>query len=311
MAEENKKKAARPKRGLGKGLNALFGESGYEPEKTAAPEPEKESEAVKSDVTVKISSIIANEKQPRKNFNEEELSQLTESVKQYGVLQPLLVKKEGEKYRIIAGERRYRAAKEAGLKEIPVVVRDYTSQQAAEVSIIENVQRADLNPMEEAMAYQMLIDDYGLKQEEIAGKVSKNRTTITNALRLLKLSERVRLMVAQGSLSAGHARTLVPVEDEEIQYALAKEVVEKQLSVRETEKLVKQAGRKKPERKNKVEPDYSIFFREYEDKMKEILGTKVHINRRDKNKGRIEIDYYSQNELERIMELLGKIRDAE
>ena len=311
MAEENKKKAARPKRGLGKGLNALFGESGYEPEKTAAPEPEKESEAVKSDVTVKISSIIANEKQPRKNFNEEELSQLTESVKQYGVLQPLLVKKEGEKYRIIAGERRYRAAKEAGLKEIPVVVRDYTSQQAAEVSIIENVQRADLNPMEEAMAYQMLIDDYGLKQEEIAEKVSKNRTTITNALRLLKLSEKVRLMVAQGSLSAGHARTLVPVEDEETQYALAKEVVEKQLSVRETEKLVKQAGRKKPERKSKVEPDYSIFFREYEDKMKEILGTKVHINRRDKNKGRIEIDYYSQNELERIMELLGKIRDAE
>ena len=311
MAEENKKKASRPKRGLGKGLNALFGESGYEPEKTAAPEPEKENEVVKSDVTVKISSIIANEKQPRKNFNEEELAQLTESVKQYGVLQPLLVKKEGEKYRIIAGERRYRAAKEAGLKEIPVVVRDYTSQQAAEVSIIENVQRADLNPMEEAMAYQMLIDDYGLKQEEIAGKVSKNRTTITNALRLLRLSEKVRLMVAQGSLSAGHARTLVPVEDEETQYALANEVVEKQLSVRETEKLVKQAGRKKPERKSKVEPDYSIFFREYEDKMKEILGTKVHINRRDKNKGRIEIDYYSQNELERIMELLGKIRDAE
>ena len=311
MAEENKKKAARPKRGLGKGLNALFGETGYEPEKSSDPEQEKQSEIVKSEVTVKLSSIIANEKQPRKNFNEEELSQLTESVKQYGVLQPLLVKKEGEKYRIIAGERRYRAAKEAGLKEIPVVVRDYTSQQAAEVSIIENVQRADLNPMEEAMAYQMLIDDYGLKQEDIAGKVSKNRTTITNALRLLKLSEKVRQMVAEGSLSAGHARTLVSVEDEETQYALAKEVVEKQLSVRETERLVKQAGRKKSERKSKVEPDYSIFFREYEDKMKEILGTKVHINRRDKNKGRIEIDYYSQNELERIMELLGKIRDAE
>ena len=311
MAEENKKKTARPKRGLGKGLNALFGETGYEPEKTAAFEQEKQSEAVKSEVTVKIESIIANEKQPRKNFNEEELSQLTESVRQYGVLQPLLVKKEGEKYRIIAGERRYRAAKEAGLKEIPVVIRDYTSQQAAEVSIIENVQRADLNPLEEAMAYQMLIDDYGLKQEEIAGKVSKNRTTITNALRLLKLSDKVRLMVAQGTLSAGHARTLIPVEDEETQYALAKEVVEKQLSVRETERLVKQAGRKKPEKKNKAEPDYSIFFREYEDKMKEILGTKVHINRRDKNKGRIEIDYYSQNELERIMELLGKIRDAE
>ena len=311
MAEDNKKKAARPKRGLGKGLNALFGESGYEQEKNADPEPEKQAEAVKSEVTVKITSIIANEKQPRKNFDEEELSQLTESVRQYGVLQPLLVKKEGEKYRIIAGERRYRAAKEAGLKEIPVVIRDYTSQQAAEVSIIENVQRADLNPMEEAMAYQMLIDDYGLKQEEIAGKVSKNRTTITNALRLLKLTDKVRLMVAQGALSAGHARTLVPIEDEDTQYALAREVVEKQLSVRETERLVKQAGRKKPEKKKKDEPDLSIYFREYEDKMKEILGTKVHINRRDKNKGRIEIDYYSQNELERIMELLGKIRDAE
>ena len=311
MAEDNKKKAARPKRGLGKGLNALFGESGYEQEKNADPEPEKQAEAVKSEVTVKITSIIANEKQPRKNFDEEELSQLTESVRQYGVLQPLLVKKEGEKYRIIAGERRYRAAKEAGLKEIPVVIRDYTSQQAAEVSIIENVQRADLNPMEEAMAYQMLIDDYGLKQEEIAGKVSKNRTTITNALRLLKLTDKVRLMVAQGVLSAGHARTLVPIEDEDTQYALAREVVEKQLSVRETERLVKQAGRKKLEKKKKDEPDLSIYFREYEDKMKEILGTKVHINRRDKNKGRIEIDYYSQNELERIMELLGKIRDAE
>ena len=311
MAEDNKKKAARPKRGLGKGLNALFGESGYEQEKNADPEPEKQAEAVKSEVTVKITSIIANEKQPRKNFDEEELSQLTESVRQYGVLQPLLVKKEGEKYRIIAGERRYRAAKEAGLKEIPVVIRDYTSQQAAEVSIIENVQRADLNPMEEAMAYQMLIDDYGLKQEEIAGKVSKNRTTITNALRLLKLTDKVRLMVAQGALSAGHARTLVPIEDEDTQYALAREVVEKQLSVRETERLVKQAGRKKLEKKKKDEPDLSIYFREYEDKMKEILGTKVHINRRDKNKGRIEIDYYSQNELERIMELLGKIRDAE
>ena len=312
MADENKKKtASRPKRGLGKGLNVLFGETGYEPEQQASEQKEMPESTDKSETTVKISSIIANEKQPRKNFDEEELLQLTESIKQYGVLQPLLVKKDGENYRIIAGERRYRAAKEAGLKEIPVVVRDYTSQQAAEISIIENVQRADLNPMEEAMAYQMLIDDYGLKQEEVAEKVSKNRTTITNSLRLLKLSENVRMMVAGGTLSAGHARALIPVEDEETQYTLAKEIVEKQLSVRETEKLVKQAGRKKPEKKKKDEPDYSIFFREYEDKMKEILGTKVHINRRDKNKGRIEIDYYSQNELERIMELLKSIHNAE
>ena len=312
MAEENKKKAAsRPKRGLGKGLNVLFGEAGYESEQKASENQEAQESAGKSETTVKIASIIANEKQPRKNFNEEELLQLTESVKQYGILQPLLVKKDGENYRIIAGERRYRAAKEAGLKEIPVVVRDYTNQQAAEISIIENVQRADLNPMEEAMAYQMLIDDYGLKQEEVADKVSKNRTTITNSLRLLKLSEKVRLMVAEGILSAGHARTLIPVEDEETQYALAQEITEKQLSVRETEKLVKQSGKKKPEKKKKDEPDYSLFYREYEDKMKEILGTKVHINRRDKNKGRIEIDYYSQNELERIMELLRRIHYSE
>ena len=312
MAEENKKRAAsRPKRGLGKGLNALFGDAGYESEEKESGKYEKSESAIKSETTVKISSIIANEKQPRKNFNEEELSQLTESVKQYGVLQPLLVKKDGENYRIIAGERRFRAAKEAGLKEIPVVIRDYTNQQAAEISIIENVQRADLNPMEEAMAYQMLIDDYGLKQEEVADKVSKNRTTITNSLRLLKLSKKVRVMVAEGTLSAGHARTLIPVVDEEEQYELAREIIEKQLSVRETEKLVKQAGKKKPEKKKTEEPDYSLFYRDYEDKMKEILGTKVHINRRDKNKGRIEIDYYSQNELERIMELLRKIHNAE
>ena len=187
MAEENTKKtSSKPKRGLGKGMSALFGESGYQAETQSSSEASSSGSLFKGEVTVKIETIITNEKQPRKNFDREELAQLTESIKQYGVLQPLLVKKEGDNYRIIAGERRYRAAKEAGLKEVPVIVRDYTSQQAAEISIIENVQRADLNPLEEAMAYQMLIDDYGLKQEEIADKVSKNRTTITNALRLLK-----------------------------------------------------------------------------------------------------------------------------
>ena len=308
MAEENKKKSG-PKRGLGRGMNAIFGESGYTSDVPSGAEEKPEGSALSGEITVKTSKIIANEKQPRKNFDQIELAQLTESVRQYGILQPLLVKKEGDKYRIIAGERRFRAAKDAGLKEVPVIIRDYTSQQSAEISIIENVQRADLNPMEEALAYQMLIDDYGLKQEEVADKVSKNRTTITNALRLLKLSENVRQMVIDGSISAGHARALVPVEDEDVQFKIAKDIVERQLSVRETEKLVKQSLRKKQENKKEKEPDYSLFYREYEDIMKEILGTKVHINRRDKNKGRIEIDYYSPSELERIMELFRKIHE--
>ena len=313
MPENNEqKKAARTKprrRGLGKGLNALFGNE----DDHAAPAPAKEAgnaagKEEKGEVTLKLSSIIANENQPRKNFSEEEMQELTASVRQYGILQPILVKKEGQKYRIIAGERRFRAAKEAGLKEVPVLIRDYSGQQAAEIAIIENVQRSDLNPMEEAMAFQMLIDDYGLKQEEIAERVSKNRTTITNALRLLRLSPAVRELVAAGSLSAGHARALVPVEDDDLQKELADQIIERGLSVRETEKLVRQAGRKKKETPKKEEPDYSLFFRDYEDRMKTILGTKVHINRRDRNKGRIEIDYYSQGELERIMELFGKIR---
>ena len=310
MAEEKKTSTSRPRRGLGKGFKALCGET-QESEQVRSSGDKTESNAASGEVTVKISEIEANKNQPRKSFDEEELQQLTESIRQYGLLQPILVKKEGNKYRIIAGERRFRAAKNAGLKEIPVLIRDYSSQQAAEISIIENVQRSDLNPMEEALAYQMLIDDYGLKQEEIAERVSKNRTTITNALRLLKLCEKVRAMVAEGKLSAGHARALVPVEDEELQYVLAQQIVEKQLSVRDTEKLVKQAGRKKPSKEKKQEPDFSIFFKEYEDRMKEILGTKVSINRRDKNKGRIEIDYYSQKELERIMELLQRIRETE
>ena len=241
------------KRGLGKGLGALFGDdtetrhevpekstendsAGTESEKrkpgkisgqkkatvkknvlvTGKPLAETKSDETAEqtgEVLIRLSQIETNEKQPRKNFDEAELEELTASVRQFGVLQPLLVQKSGKKYRIIAGERRFRAARQAGLKEVPVIIRDYSGQQAAEVAIIENVQRADLNPVEEAMAYQTLIDEYGLRQEDIADRVSKNRTTITNALRLLKLSEGVREMVARGVLSAGHARALVVVED--------------------------------------------------------------------------------------------------
>ena len=331
------------KRGLGKGLGALFGDdtearrelpenstekenSGSEAEKktsgkpsgqkkpavkksstkkTAAEAKSEEADTAEQtgEILIRLSQIETNEKQPRKNFDEAELEELTASIRQFGVLQPLLVQKSGKKYRIIAGERRFRAAKEAGLKEVPVIIRDYSGQQAAEVAIIENVQRADLNPMEEAMAYQTLIDEYGLRQEDIADRVSKNR-------RLLKLSEEVREMVAQGILSAGHARTLVVVEDPEEQLALAKEIAEKGLSVRDTERLIKLRGRKKakPEDPEKTADDpLKIFYRDYEEQMHTLLGTKVRINRRDKNKGRIEIDYYSQDELERLMDLFRSV----
>ncbi len=318
-----KKTAAKSRRGLGKGLKLLMGDIEEENLKTDTEEKQVEEETVsgntgahKSVATetgerlVKLSEIYANENQPRKNFDVSDLAELTSSVRQYGILQPLLVQKEGTGYRIIAGERRYRAAKAAGLKEIPVIIRNYSSQQAAEISIIENVQRADLNPLEEAMAYQMLMKDYGLKQEEIAERVSKNRTTITNALRLLKLCQEVQEMVAEGALSAGHARTLVSLEDAKLQRDIAAIVVEKSLSVRETERLVKQAGKSKKTEgtKENRQASYDIFYQEYEDRMRSILGTKVHISRRDKNKGRIEIDYYSAAELERIMDLLRSIR---
>ncbi len=333
------------KRGLGKGLGALFGEaadvkqeSPAEKEEQKAGEESRKSEkkaagktgdsgkpAVENkpaaetaaeqtgEILIRLSQIEANEKQPRKNFDETELAELTASVKQFGILQPLIVQKSGKKFRIIAGERRFRAAKQAGLKEVPVIIREYSGQQAAEIAIIENVQRADLNPVEEAMAYQTLIDDYGLRQEDIAERVSKNRTTITNALRLLKLTESVREMVAQGLLSAGHARTLVVVEDPEEQQRLAEEIVEKGLNVRETEKLIKQSGRKKakpagPEKP--AEDPLRIYYQDYEEQMHTILGTKVRINRRDKNKGRIEIDYYSQAELERLMELFRTVNQG-
>lgn len=330
------------KRGLGKGLGALFGEAddvkqetsadkteqkaGEETPKTGKKTAGKPGESGKpaaenktpsepaseqtGEVLIRLSQIEANDKQPRKNFDAAELDELTASVKQYGILQPLIVQKSGKKFRIIAGERRFRAAKQAGLKEVPVIIRDYSGQQAAEIAIIENVQRADLNPVEEAMAYQTLIDDYGLRQEDIAERVSKNRTTITNALRLLKLTESVREMVAQGLLSAGHARTLVVVEDPEDQKRLADEIVEKGLNVRETEKLIRQLGKKKAKPADEEKPSedpLKIFYQEYEEQMHSLLGTKVRINRRDKNKGRIEIDYYSQAELERLMELFRTV----
>lgn len=257
---------------------------------------------------VSIAQIEPNQEQPRKYFNEDQLNELAESVKNFGILQPLLVQRKGEFYEIIAGERRWRAAKLAGLKEVPVLICDYTKQQTLEIALIENVQRADLNPIEEAKAYQMLVQEFGLKQEEVAERVSKNRATITNSMRLLKLDERVQQMLVENLISGGHARALLGLEDKEQQYELAKKVRENQLSVRQVEKLVKMMTAPKKEKKADTEErDLSFIYRDIEEKLKSVMGTKVTINKKDKNKGRIEIEYYSPAELERIVELLQSI----
>lgn len=286
--------------------------------------PSLEKKAEKSDPEVKILEvekekflsvykIEPNGSQPRKVFDEEQLNELSESIKSYGILQPLLVQKQsqGDNYEIIAGERRWRAAKLAGLKEVPVLIREYSKQQTMEIALIENVQREDLNPIEEAKAYQMLIQEFGLKQEEVAERVSKNRATVTNSMRLLKLDERVQDMLIQNSITGGHARALLGLEEGEQQFQIARKIINNKLSVREVERLVKMLA--KPEKKKEEKPeekDLTIFYQELEDRLKAVMGTKVIINKKDKNKGRIEIEYYSSAELERLAELLQSIRNG-
>ena len=263
------------------------------------------------ELMVKISLVEPNRNQPRKMFDKDSLDELTKSVKQYGVLQPIIVKKIGNRYEIVAGERRWRAAQAAGLSEVPVVVRDYDDQKAKEIAIIENIQRTDLNPIEEALAYKSLIEEYNLTQEELSDKVSKNRSTITNSLRLLKLSKNIQQYMIEGQISSGHARALLSLEDEGKRELLALDIMKRSLSVRDTEKAAKALSKKKnvelsaltePSKEDTVR-DLSLFYKEYEDSIQGVLGTKVHINQKDKNKGRIEIEYYSQVELDRIMDI--------
>ena len=303
------------KRGLGKGLGAIFGDdiveevvekketgsSGNKGDTSAEPEAQKE-------ITVKLSKIEPNREQPRKSFNEEQLAELADSIKRFGVLQPLLVQKKKDIYEIIAGERRWRAAKLAGLKEVPVVIREYSPQQAMEIALIENVQRENLNPIEEALAYQKLMQEFQLKQEEIAERVSKNRTTITNSMRLLNLTKEVQQMLVDGRITSGHARALLAVEDPAAQLELARKIEQERLSVRETEKAVKLLGREKKEKKKAAEDEaLELAFKDLEERMKSVMGTKVNINRKDRSKGKIEIEYYSEAELERIVQLIESI----
>ena len=297
------------KSGLGKGLDALI------PAGNKKTVVKKDSEPViiekivekKGVETLKITEVEPNREQPRKNFNEDALLELADSIKQYGVIQPLIVQKKTDHYEIIAGERRWRAAKMAGVKEIPVIIKDYTDQQVMEISLIENIQREDLNPIEEAMAYKNLMEEFHLKQDEIAEKVSKSRTAVTNSMRLLKLDKRVQQMMIDDMISAGHARTLITIEDPDAQYNIATKIFDEKLSVRETEKLVKLL--QKPEiKKEKVEKVNSFIYKDIEEKMKAILGTKVTVDHKSNNKGKISIEYYSNEELERILYLLESIK---
>ena len=287
------------KHGLGRGVDSLFAANPNKIEKKEAGEEAK---------LLKLSLIQANPSQPRKRFSDEELKELSESIKQFGVIQPLLVKKQGPIYEIIAGERRFRAAKLAGLTEVPVLVRSYDEKLSREVSIIENIQREDLNAVEEALAYQSLISEYDLSQEELAERLSKKRTTITNSLRLLKLEEEILNYIREGKLKEGHGRALLAIPEGKKRLALARECVEKKLSVREVEKRSQEQTVQK-KKKKPLSGQLSSIFKDLEEKMRENLGTKVKIIPKNENKGKLEIEYYSQEDLERIYVLLeGKAK---
>lgn len=287
------------KKGLGKGLDSMI------PEKKTKVEMKEAQD--KSLVEIKISEIDPNMGQPRKKFDEDELLELAESIKIHGVIQPIILTKRGKRYEIIAGERRWRASKLAGLVKIPAVIREYTDKEIMEVSLIENIQRQDLNPIEEATAFKNLIDEYKMKQDDLAERVSKSRSAITNALRLLKLDDKVKAMLAEGLISTGHARALLAVEDKNKQQILATKIFDEKLSVRETEKLVKQIPENKEPKKEEKSSE-KLIYKKLEDSLKSIIGSKVSIKGRNNGKGKIEIDYYSIEELDRITELLSTIK---
>lgn len=299
------------RKGLGKGLDSLIlskNEENLEKEKK-----KDAAENVSHETLVRITKIEPNRAQPRRHFNEDSLQELADSIKQHGVIEPLIVQKRGEGYAIIAGERRWRAARLAGLKEIPVIVKEYSDQEMFEIALIENIQRENLNPIEEAFAYKKLIEEFKLKQDDVANRVGKSRTAVTNSMRLLKLDERVQQMLIEDMLSSGHARALLTLTDLELQYQTAMKIFDEKLSVREVERLVKKMMEEKPEKPEKKEIDIAAnneaVYRSLEEKLKNIIGSKVMINRKTKDKGKIEIEYYSSEELERIIELMNQIQN--
>lgn len=317
--------ATRKKGGLGKGIDALISPSikkEVEKEKVVEKPVEKIVEKIVEvekvvekpvDQLMRIDEIEPNRLQPRKNFDEDALQELSESIKQFGLIQPIVVKNKGEYYEIVAGERRWRAARIAGLKEVPVIIKEYNDKESMEIAIVENLQREDLNPIEEAQAYQKLIEEFGLKQDEAAQRVSKSRTAVTNALRLLKLDERVQQMVIDEMISGGHARALLAIEDKEEQYSMAMLIFDHKMSVRETEKLVRGHIKKEEEKKVEKKEDFSqmeTIYHQLEERMKSAIGSKVAIHSRNYKKGKIEIEYYSNDELERIIDLIESVKQV-
>ena len=295
-------------RGLGKGLDALI-PSGIS-EKPLSKEKvkqDKSSEKVTGETLVNITKVEPNREQPRKNFDEDALEELAESIKQFGLLQPILVQDRKTYYEIIAGERRWRAAKKAGLKEVPVIIKNLTEQEIVEISLIENIQREDLNPIEEAQAYKRLLTEFNLKQDEVAERVAKSRTAVTNSMRLLKLCDDVQQMIIDGMISTGHARALIPIEDAEQQYQIAQRIFDEKLSVRDVEKLIKNIG--KPSKiKKDILTDKSLeaVYQDIEENLKQKLSTKVSITSKGNGAGKIEIEFYSHDDLEKLMDLLSK-----
>lgn len=287
-------------RGLGKGLDSLI----------PASSSRENKETKQNETVVKITKVEPNRDQPRKNFDEDSLQELADSIKQFGLLQPILVQDRKDYYEIIAGERRWRAAKIAGLKEIPVIIRNYTEQEIVEIALIENIQREDLNPIEEAHAFKKLLEEFHLKQDEVAERVSKSRTAVTNSVRLLKLSDSVQQMIIDDMLSTGHARALIPIEDKELQLQIAQRIFDEKLSVREVEKIVKAVLNPEKEKDKKEEIPQSIqyIYQDIENRLKERLSRKVAISSKGKSGvGKIEIEFYSNDDLDRLIESLSNM----
>ena len=300
---ETKRKA------LGRGLEQLFSNERIDFDNF---EQDIITNTKTTDITeIKLSEIRSNPYQPRKTFDEKALNELAESIKEHGVVQPVIVKKSIKGYELIAGERRTKASRIAGKETIPAIIRDFNDQEMMEIALIENIQRENLNPIEEAIAYKRLLTEFNLKQDEVAERVSKSRTAVTNSMRLLKLNEKVQQMVIDDMISTGHARALLGIDDLEKQYTIAQQIFDEKLSVRETEKLVKkiqqEKNQKDTEKNKKVDPKLEAICHDLEEKMKGILGTKVAINQKDNKKGKIEIEYYSMDELDRIMDLFRTI----
>ena len=304
------------KKGLGKGLDSLIPDN--KPAKINQTEAvlktlensDVQMESKSGEQMININKVEPNREQPRKKFEEDALVELADSIKQFGVIQPLVVRKKKDYYEIIAGERRWRAARMAGVKEIPVIIKDYSEQEIIEIGLIENIQRENLNPIEEAAAYKRLLEEFNLKQDEVAERVSKSRTAVTNSMRLLKLCEKVQQMVIDDMISTGHARALLAIEDAELQYKLAQQIFDEKLSVRDVEKLVKDIKNPKQPKEKKIIKN-EFLYNDLANKMKDVIGTKVNISAKGNGKGKIEIEYYSDDELERVFDMIMSLGRGE